>query len=527
MQSQRNQDVVVTETNSHGDETTATLVTRKNVWTLGAAWAEPILWYARAIADLKKRPITDPTSWRFYAAIHGISEKQWQELGHLASGETLPDAATQATFWKQCQHGSWFFFPWHRGYLYSLERTLQATIKKLGGPSDWGIPYWNYFGKGENGLPVEFTSPDWPDGKGDNPLYTTQRYGPEEEGGPVYVPMKLINLDALSAPIFTGTTDGGQTGFGGLDTGFSHNGSTHGQLESNPHDQVHIAVGGVLPVDKQTSLVSTGLMGDTDTAAIDPIFYLHHANIDRLWQVWLDANPEHKNPNDNSWINGPSGNRKFTMPMPEGKPWVFSPAGVLDTKDLDYQYEPTPATDLLLVSKLKSGIDLPAAKAKFPSKPHLVGATQQAIAVVGSGVHDSIQLDASSIRSRRGLLSEPGTVPATERVFLNLENITSNWGAMTIEVYLGLTADQDPSNHPENYAGAISLFGIKQASDVKEKHGGNGLTFVLDVTDVVAGLSKQRSYPDAELLVRLHPTNPVPRDAKLKVGRLSIYHQSI
>ena len=34
---------------------------------------------------------------------------------------------------------------------------------------------------------------------------------------------------------------------------------------------------------------STGLMGWVPTAAFDPIFWLHHSNIDRIWQQWTNS----------------------------------------------------------------------------------------------------------------------------------------------------------------------------------------------------------------------------------------------
>ena len=47
--------------------------TRKNVWELGGDWADPILWYARGVKAIKARALSEPTGWRFYAAIHGIA----------------------------------------------------------------------------------------------------------------------------------------------------------------------------------------------------------------------------------------------------------------------------------------------------------------------------------------------------------------------------------------------------------------------------------------------------------------------
>ncbi len=41
-------------------------------------------------------------------------------------------------------------------------------------------------------------------------------------------------------------------------------------------------------------------MGKADTAARDPIFWLHHANVDRLWNRWLDDR-NHTVPADTEW----------------------------------------------------------------------------------------------------------------------------------------------------------------------------------------------------------------------------------
>lgn len=48
------------------------------------------------------------------------------------------------------------------------------------------------------------------------------------------------------------------------------------------HNGVHVWVGGT--------------MGFISTAPADPIFWLHHANIDRIWDMWQRDNPG-ENPN--------------------------------------------------------------------------------------------------------------------------------------------------------------------------------------------------------------------------------------
>ena len=126
--------------------------TRKNVWDLGGDWADPILWYARGVAAMKARALAEPTAWRFYGGIHGFDRGLWQQLGYFSSSDKMPSAADQKRFWQQCQHGSWYFLPWHRGYLLAFEANIRAAVTKLGGPSDWALPYWNYFKTDESEL---------------------------------------------------------------------------------------------------------------------------------------------------------------------------------------------------------------------------------------------------------------------------------------------------------------------------------------------------------------------------------------
>src|SRR5262249_21513212 len=309
--------------------------TRKNVWELGGDWADPILWYARGVKAIKARRLNESTGWRFYAAIDGIDQDLWRQLGYLSSGDPMPISGDTETYWNQCQHGSWYFLPWHRGYLIAFEAVVRDAVVKLGGPSDWALPYWDYFKPKQDALPSAFASANWPDGDGDNPLYVPQRYGPNNDGS-VYVPVSTINLNALADPDFSGLASGGSPGFGGVNTGFSHSGRVHGGIETQPHDWVHGLVGGG---DPQSNLPR--LMSDPDTAGLDPIFWLHHANIDRLWEVWRNNPATHVDPADANWVNGPLvvGGSTFALPMPGGVSWTYTPGQMSDLSQLNYTYD--------------------------------------------------------------------------------------------------------------------------------------------------------------------------------------------
>jgi tyrosinase len=100
---------------------------RRDVWKLPST-DDTLTWYARSVAKIQSRLITDPTSWRYQAAIHDYRPTD----DPLARpGETLPSQAEQLKFWFRCQHGSWFFLPWHRGYLFYFEQILLQVIQQL------------------------------------------------------------------------------------------------------------------------------------------------------------------------------------------------------------------------------------------------------------------------------------------------------------------------------------------------------------------------------------------------------------
>ncbi|HEY4640685.1 MAG TPA: tyrosinase family protein, partial [Thermoanaerobaculia bacterium] len=60
--------------------------------------------YAKAVKAMQALPATNPLSWSYQAAIHGTTVSG----SHPA--------------WNTCQHGTIWFWAWHRMYLYWFER---------------------------------------------------------------------------------------------------------------------------------------------------------------------------------------------------------------------------------------------------------------------------------------------------------------------------------------------------------------------------------------------------------------------
>jgi len=259
-----------------------TVRVRKNVQTLGSG-QDDLFWYGKAVAKLKSRLVNDPTSWRYQAAVHGYNPAKDPD----SSTGPFPRSQDQERFWSQCQHQTWYFLPWHRGYLAYFEQIVADAVVEVGGPPGWALPYWNYSAQDPNSrlMPDAFVSA-LSDGS-PNPLFVDGRNSATND---FQLSDQTVSLQCLTHSPFEGVTVGGDPGFGGPRTQFNHSGGANGRLENVPHNVIHDAIG--------------GLMGDPETAALDPIFWLHHANIDRLWEVWTHRNPSFVDPTNATWLTG-------------------------------------------------------------------------------------------------------------------------------------------------------------------------------------------------------------------------------
>ena len=86
--------------------------------------------YAQGVGAMRERSRVnekDPLGWVYQSRIHGNPKATEHQPGEPAD-------------WSTCQHGSWFFLPWHRMYLLQFERIIQF----LTGVEDWALPYWDY-----------------------------------------------------------------------------------------------------------------------------------------------------------------------------------------------------------------------------------------------------------------------------------------------------------------------------------------------------------------------------------------------
>jgi tyrosinase len=489
---------------------------RRDVYKMDP-WDDTLLWYARAVAEMQKRPIDDPTSWRFQSAIHEYIRNK-DPL--RKPDDPLPSTAEQKRFWNQCQHFSWYFLPWHRMYLGVFEQIVADTVQKLGGKAGWTLPYWNYSDASNPAarqLPRAFRDELTPDGV-PNPLRVAHRSPPSNKGQDVADDDDVEVQSCLTEEVFASSPVGGGSSFGGPETGFNHDGgNAMGTVDRVPHGTMHGAVGG-----------NTGWMSFFNTAALDPIFWLHHANIDRLWTVWLRRDPAHVNPDDARWQTKLS----FEFRDVTGSVVSFTPSQVTDTGKMPsplasyrYEVETDPLAEGGGLESVESGRSDAMPE---PRMTEMVGATHKPLVLTGRP---------ASTR----LAATPPTGPALEsatvgggagETFLNVENITGS-EPQKYAVYVNLPEGDAADEHPELLAGVLPMFGVREASGSNEGRAGSGLHYVLKVGEIVRTLQERDDWDPSNIRLTFVPKGrgresetgleSVQEVSPIEVGRVSLH----
>jgi tyrosinase len=303
-----------------------------------------LFFYEKAIAQMQTLGLDKPLSWRYQGAIHdypldpntGNIDVRPPPAGRAAdpnrsSSDKFP--GDQDTFWALCEHDSWFFLSWHRIYLHFFEKTVAKIVANMpDGPKDWALPYWNVTATPL--LPEPFRIPA---NSSLNHLFVSQR-STNANGGKAFLDLDRFgnpdpskpdtNLNCLKAKTFKGDSPA----FGGP-VRHGHGPGGGGTLELVPHNVVHSNFGG------------TSFMFDPRTAALDPIFWLHHCNIDRLWEVWiqrqkqlsrLDRNPKDSDADGRFWLG-----ETFNFHDENGVATTMTSKRSMDTRQppLSYEYE--------------------------------------------------------------------------------------------------------------------------------------------------------------------------------------------
>lgn len=221
-----------------------------------------------------------------------------EEMKRLGGSNRLSWAWQNDIHRLRAQHGNGLFLPWHRLQLAHLERIIGA----LTGHRTFALPYWDW--QGDRFLPNWLTRPG-------SSLYERQR-------APGVDVLDFSRARWSAEPRFANLVSDRFTNFAGGPR-------SAGNVELYGHNLVHTLTGGLHP---------PGLMSRPETAAGDPVFWLHHCNVDRVWATW------HRNVGPRVYPQEWAGIELDGFIGPQGQdtgPWRVG--GVIETRSLGYSYD--------------------------------------------------------------------------------------------------------------------------------------------------------------------------------------------
>lgn len=321
--------------------------------------------FVDAVLAMKRAPSPYNSSLSYYDQF-----AQWHKDRYVCHPAAHADGSTMPIV-----HAGPMFLPWHRELLRRFEDALGEVSGK-----PVTVPYWDW-------TDSESVNPDNPQsvfrddfmgGSGspsDDYAVTT---GPFRKGewalnvhpeGAFWAPSKTVYLtrhlgnvstlptkadvdkafaaDVYDVPPFNLTSDRGRSFRNALEGEFAANTMAcgadgwMGPRPSDPgtpatsnrltlHNMVHPWVAGVISQgDPRTARRGTMILS---TSPNDPVFFLHHANVDRLWASWQARHPgrtyEPK--------TGHEGNNADSPMVPFGR---VTPQRVENIADLGYRYE--------------------------------------------------------------------------------------------------------------------------------------------------------------------------------------------
>ena len=325
--------------------------------------------YKRAITAMLKLLPTDPRNWYRLALIHTVD----------------------------CPHGNWWFLPWHRGFIGWFEQ----ICRELSDDPDFALPYWDWTQEPRVpqvmydgvltptdplyiGALSEFEA-QYKDAVARLGYWVSSPFDPNSQYGQLLArgmrfpddlwfdigkdPRGLLFFDRAHARGLTKdkpefdqrTRDAASLAtllnalaprdfitFGSPQT-IAHSGLTgFGVLEGFPHNKVHNCVGGIFK-DSNGMTTDVGGFMQANLSPVDPLFMLHHANIDRIWDVWTRKQQASNQPTLPSGVDA-SGNpivdkwksERFVFFVDnKGKPVTKTTAGdYAEIGEFNYDYEP-------------------------------------------------------------------------------------------------------------------------------------------------------------------------------------------
>ncbi|CAM6125449.1 unnamed protein product [Calypogeia fissa] len=294
----------------------------------------------RAYSLMRALPDSDPRSLLQQSNIHCA----YCGGAFLQSGSTSSNEAIDI-------HYSWLFFPWHRMFLHFHERILQSLLND---PS-FSLPFWNWDNQGSpspSSASCQQAGNLFPQTYNDqySTLYDANRnpqhaaasnsvidlaFVSSQANGTIWTSSSALEASNLNVMhrVMVGAGTTAETFLGSVyragdsrpRSGVWWQEASGGTLEMGPHVSTHFWVA----QDYAPYLD----LGAPWVSAFDPVFYAHHANVDRLWNMW-NSQLGRANFNDPDWLDA-----EFLFYDENAQLVQVKVSDALDMSSLGYEYE--------------------------------------------------------------------------------------------------------------------------------------------------------------------------------------------
>lgn len=462
--------------------------------------------YAAAVAEMENLGADNPLSWLWQWYTHFVdgATTKANEIGRLFGPGDSTTRALAEDAWNTCQshagQNANHFLPWHRMFVYYLER----IVRHVSGNSAFTLPYWNYTSTDparRGVVPLQFRLPDDPLYRS---LYRPNRSVLANAGEPIHKnqPTDVMDIsDAMASPSYSSANDV---------QGFCR------AIDSGIHGRIHVLVGN-----------SKG-MGAVPYAGNDPLFWVHHANIDRMWASWNRNGGA--NPTDAAlapWID-----TVFVMADGNGQRVARPLRDFMSAQALGYGYDqylarPTEATPSSPLRSGKntwrtqvSGIPLPGnrkdGKSATAASPVVASATTTA--ELGAAPTRLVLRPTADATGARVLGLDP---TGRQRTRLVLKNLHA-WRQPEVLYHVYVLPQSGGQPDGRHHAGNINFF---DAEFHDHGHGSHGTAlgenfYSFDITPILQRIAASGSSPSS-LQVVLVPAGAPRQGAKPLVA--SIY----
>jgi len=454
--------------------------------------------YAVAVKAMMALPSSNPLSWTFQWYTHAVptNTTKTAAINSIFGPNPSPQKALAQAMWNTCQAhfnaaDEPFFLPWHRMYVCFFESIIRAVLKD----KTFTLPYWNYSVVAGYPLPKEFrmqNDPLW------GPLFRPNRRAPVNGGQAIFTgigtAMDLNPASALAQPTYLPA---------GVQPGFNQ------ALDQGVHGNVHVFVGN-----------GQG-MGSVPWAANDPIFWMHHCNIDRCWVSWNASG--HTNPGG-AWLS-----KVFVFADANGQGVKAIVKDYTNTVKCNYNYDALYRSPVVAQAPLAMVAAAPAPKAAAPATI-ATQAQSGPVALTAAPVTINLQAaaaptpaNAAAPAAASPLAAKVAQLPEDHRLYLVIGNIKADAPPETMfRVYLDLPegAPSDPIN--SHFVGSFNFFDAVPHGDDHATHASKPLTF--DITNAAANLSALGKLK-TEHTVTIVPANEPAGNSKPVVADISFVEQ--